>query len=33
MSNYPGGISIATQLKTFVRSLEAFKEKSDHCAL
>lgn len=33
MSNYPGGISIPTPLKTFVRSLEAFKEKSDLCAI
>ena len=33
MSNCPEGISIPTLLKTFVRSLEAFKEKSDLCVL
>lgn len=33
MSNYPGGISIPALLKTSVRSLEAFKDKSDLYAL
>lgn len=33
MSNYPEGISLLAPLKTSVRPLEAFKDKSDLCAL